>query len=160
LALKEAEGMPRIAMLLPAVMLIMGFCGAHAATEDEKKHCLQFDKQLPGALTGTLTNHKSPDWGPNEPAHWSNQPFVLITLDSPICAWGPDEETQGTVWAMHVVDTCRRAWPHGARVAIKGELFSRNTVHHQSPVLILAKEVWRIDGGKLPVCAPDKPSNR
>jgi Domain of unknown function (DUF4431) len=125
----------------------------NAATDDEKKDCLQYDK--PVTLTGTVFVRKV-DFGPGEPSWWSGS-FPLIALDKPICTWGPDEESERMEWALHVVDTCSRVWPATSRVQIVGTLFHANTVHHHSKVLIMANKIVRLDG-RLPACA--KESNR
>jgi Domain of unknown function (DUF4431) len=121
---------------------------ANAVSDDEKKHCLQYDK--PVTLTGTMLVRKV-DFGPNEPAWWSSS-FPLITLDKPICAWGPDDESESIEWALHVVDTCSRVWPAMSRVRVTGTLFHANTVHHHSKVLIMVNRIVRLDG-QLPKCA-------
>jgi hypothetical protein len=121
----------------------MGMVSASESTQ-----CLQYDK--PVALTGTMSMHKT-KYGTDMPASASGRPYAVLTLDTPICASGPDEKTEDSVMALHIIDTCRRAWPRGSRARISGDLFHANTVHHQTPVLIFAKQVKRLDG-RTPAC--------
>jgi hypothetical protein len=140
------DTMKKLLMGAAILVALTGGTSAETVTEETKKECLQFDKPLSKPLTGTITHHVGPDYGPDEPAHWSKQHITLITLDSRICAWGDGEETQWSVWVLHVLGPAECPLPHGTRVAIRGELFAANTVHHHSPVLMYAKEIKRMDG--------------
>ena len=128
-------------------MLLM-MSGANAATDEEKKPCLQYDKQ-PVTLTGTVLVRKI-DYG-NAPPEGS-VPFPLLVLDQPICTWGADAESEFLQWALQIADKCARAWPTVSRVKVTGTLYNAHNWHHHSQVLILAKLIVRLDG-QLPVCA-------
>jgi Domain of unknown function (DUF4431) len=55
-------------------------------------------------------------------------------------------------WTLHIIPAdCIRVWPQGSRARISGELFDANTAHHQTPVLIFASQVKRLDG-QTPPC--------
>ena len=116
--------------------------------EGEHSKCLQYDK--PATLTGTMSMHKT-NYGTDMPASASRRPYAVLTLDSPICVAGPNEDTEGKVMALHIIDTCNRAWPRGSRARISGDLFHANTVNHQTRVLIFARQVKRLDG-RTPAC--------
>jgi hypothetical protein len=86
-------------------------------------------------------------------------PFALLVLDQPICT-APQvndkneivEEAEFMEWTLHIADTCQRVWPSVSRVKITGTLYHADNWHHHSRVLILAKQIVRLDG-QLPTCA-------
>jgi hypothetical protein len=133
------------------IALLLSLSGANAATDDEKKHCLQYDKQSV-ALTGTVLvrkiNYRDPDDAPPE----GSVSFPLLVLDQPICAWGPDDESENFQWALHIADNCSRTWPTSSRVRVTGTLYRAFNWHHHSAVLISVKQIVRLDG-QLPACA-------
>jgi hypothetical protein len=134
-----------------ALLLIMG--GANAATDDEKKQCLQYDKE-PVTLTGTVLVRKI-DYGKDDDAPPEGSvPFPLLILDQPICTWGTDDESEFLQWALHIADKCARTWPSVSRVKVSGTLYHGSNWHHHSHVLILAKQIVRLDG-PLPACPKD-----
>ena len=136
-----------------ALTLLLIMSGANAATDDEKKHCLQYDQQ-PVALTGTVLvrkiDYRNGDLAPPE----GSVPFPLLVLDQPICAWGPDDQSEGLQWALQIADKCARAWPSVSRVKVTGTLYHADNWHQHSQVLIWAKQIVRLDG-QLPTCAKD-----
>lgn len=126
---------------------------ANAATDDEKKQCVQYDKQSV-TLTGTVLVRKI-DYGKDDDAPPEGSvSFPLLVLDQPICAWGPDDATEGMQWALQIADKCARQWSTVSRIKVIGTLYHRDNWHHHSPVLVLAKRIVRLDG-PLPACAPN-----
>jgi hypothetical protein len=141
--------MKKIPFILSAMLLMMS--GINAATDEEQKHCLQYDKQ-PVTLTGTVLLRKITYKDPGDAPPEGSVPFPLLVLDQPICTWGPDDESEGLQWALHIADNCSRTWPTISRVRISGTLYHAHNWHHHSQVLILAKLIVRLDG-QLPACA-------
>jgi hypothetical protein len=93
--------MKKILFILNAMLLMMS--GANAATDEEKKHCLQYDKQprcscARSAMEKLMTRHPKAAF-----------PFPLLVLDQPICTWGPIDESEFLQWALHIADKCARA---------------------------------------------------
>jgi hypothetical protein len=113
--------------------------------------CLRYDALV--ILTGTMLMRKV-ELGRDLPA-WASVPYAVLRLDKPIsCVAGKDEKTERRVSTLHVLDPCNRIWPRGSRVSVTGELFPRTTMHHYTPVLIMAKTVKRLNG-TLPTCQPE-----
>lgn len=137
-----------VAVLMPAAS------GTHAAT-DEYAGCFAYNK--PVTLTGTVLirkiNYEKMEDAPPE----GSVPFPLLVADQPICVRPSDDidVAEGMEWALHIADSCARAWPAVSRVRITGTLYHAITWHHHSKVLILAKQVVRLDG-KLPSCPHQK----
>ena len=135
-----------IAIMMPALS------GANAAT-DEHEGCLAYNK--PVTLTGTVLvrkiNYENEEYAPPE----GSVPFPLLVLDQPICLrpFDEDDVAEGMEWALQIADTCARAWPTVSRVKITGTLYHAFNWHHHSKVLILAKQIARLDG-QLPPCVP------
>jgi hypothetical protein len=124
-----------------------------AATEDEKKYCVQYDK--PVTVTGTVLVRKI-DYGknPGDAPPEGSVPFPLLVLDQPICTWGSNDKSEYLQWTLHIADSCPRAWPTVSRVKVTGTLFHADNWHHHSQVLILVKQIVRLDG-QLPACAKE-----
>jgi hypothetical protein len=124
--------------------------GANAAT-DEYEGCLAYNK--PVTLTGTVLirkiNYEKLEDAPPE----GSVPFPLLVADQPICVHPSDDidVAEGMEWALQIADSCARAWPAVSRVRITGMLYHAITWHHHSKVLILAKQIVRLDG-QLPPC--------
>jgi hypothetical protein len=131
-----------IAITMPAAS------GANAA--DEYEGCLTYNK--PVTLTGTVLirkiNYETTDDAPPE----GSVPFPLLVADQPICMRpSKDEEAESMEWALQIADNCVRAWPTVSRVKITGSLYHAHNWHHHSKILILAKQIVRLDG-RLPSC--------
>jgi hypothetical protein len=125
---------------------------ANAAT-DEYEGCLAYNK--PVTLTGTVLVRKI-DYGKNDDAPPEGSiPFPLLVLDQPICIRPSDEdEAEGLEWTLQIAGPCSRVWPTISRVKVDGTLYHRFNWHHHSKVLILAKQIVRLDG-RLPACAKE-----
>jgi hypothetical protein len=131
--------------ILTAILLMMS--GANAATNDEKRDCLQYDKQ-PVTLTGTVLMRKIDS---DDAAPGSRVPFPLLVLDQPICTWGPDVESEVLEWSLQLSDKCARVWPAVSHVKVTGILVHAFNWHHHTKVLIAAEQIARLDG-RLPAC--------
>ena len=119
---------------------------AATATTAQAEECLQYDK--PVTLSGTI-NLRAAGYSQEIPTYERGHLYPVLTLDAPICAAGPDDDTtERGVKELQIAD-CPRYWPRGARVLIDGELFPRQTWHHRTPVLILPKQVKRVNGQTL-----------
>jgi len=118
-----------------------------AGAEKPCTDCLAYDTLV--TLAGTVIVRKV-DFGPDEPA-WFSGSFPLLILDHSIGAAGSGDDPETSVWAIQLVDTCRRTWPPTARVRVTGKLFHATTIHNHTAVLIDAKQIQRLDG-KLPAC--------
>jgi hypothetical protein len=108
--------------------------------------------EQPVTLTGTVLVRKI-DYGKTDDAPRS-VPFPLLVLDQPICTWGPDGESEFLQWALHIADKCARVWPTVSRGRVIGTLYHAQNWHHHSQVLILVKQILRLDG-QLPGCAKE-----
>src|SRR5262245_11706020 len=105
-----------------AFTLLLVASGVNAATDDEKKQCLQYDKQ-PVTLTGTVLVRKI-DYGNDDDAPPEGSvPFPLLVLDQLICTWGPDDQSEFLQWTLQIADKCARAWPSVSRVKVTGTLY-------------------------------------
>jgi hypothetical protein len=139
-------------LLVLAVQLLMANV-ANAAT-DEYEGCLAYNK--PVTLTGTVLLRKI-DYGKNDDAPPEGSiPFPLLILDQPICMRPSDDIDLGEnlEWTLQVADTCSRVWPNISRVKVTGTLYHGHNWHHHSKVLILAKQIVRLDG-HLPACTKE-----
>jgi hypothetical protein len=68
---------------------------------------------------------------------------------------GSDEDVaEGMEWALQISDKCARKWPTVSRLKVTGTLFHLFNWHHHSPVLIVVKQIARLDGA-LPACAKE-----
>jgi hypothetical protein len=141
--------------IVVAVQLFMASL-ANAAT-DEYAGCLAYDETV--TLTGTVLlrkiDYKKGDDMPPE----GSVSFPLLVLDQPICLRpGGDEHdvAESMEWTLHISDTCSRGWPASSRVRVTGTLFHHFNWHHHSKVLIVAKQIVRLDG-RLPRCAKESP---
>jgi hypothetical protein len=140
------------------IVILLMTSDANAAT-NEYEGCLAYNK--PVTLTGTVLvrkiNYGKSDMGPPE----GSVPFPLLVLDQPICT-APllddkqeiTDEAEFLQWTLHVADSCARAWPAVARVKVTGTLYHAHNWHHHTQVLILAKQIARLDG-TLPACAKE-----
>jgi hypothetical protein len=147
-----------VSPMLGATALLVSSISANAAN-DEYKGCLAYEK--PVTLTGTVLVRKINYGKDADVPPEGSVPFPLLVLDQPICT-APllndkheiDEEAEGMEWALHVADTCVRTWPTVSRVKVTGTLFHADNWHHHSRVLVLAKQVVRLDG-QLPACVKE-----
>jgi hypothetical protein len=125
--------------------LLLSLSSANAATDDEKKNCLQYDKQSV-TLTGTVLVRKITCKDSDDAPPEGNVSIPLLVLDQRICTWGPDDESEGLVWALQIGDTCSRTWPTSSRVRVTGTLIHASNWHHHSLVVMVAKQITRLDG--------------
>ena len=135
-----------------AVIASVLFCTplAHAATA-EYEGCLTYNK--PVTLTGTVLLRKI-DYKKNADAPPEGSiPFPLLVLDQPFCMHPSDDidVAENLEWSLQIADTSSRVWPAISRVKVTGTLYHAHNWHHHSKVLILAKQVVRLDG-RLPAC--------
>jgi hypothetical protein len=139
----------KVSIVMAAQLLMASL--ANAAT-DEYEGCLAYNKTV--TLTGTVLlrkiDYKTREAMPPE----GSVSFPLLVLDQPICLRPLDDidVAESMEWALHIADTCSRAWPVSSRVRVTGTLYHAQTWHHYSKVLIAAKEIVRLDG-QLPKCA-------
>jgi hypothetical protein len=142
--------MKRILFVL-AVQLIAD--DANAVT-DEYEGCWAYNR--PVTLTETVLLRKI-DYGKNDDAPPEGSIlFPLLVLDQPICMRPSDDidVAENLEWTLHIADTCSRVWPTTSRVKVAGTLYHAHNWHHHSKVLILAKQIVRLDG-RLPACAKE-----
>jgi hypothetical protein len=143
--------MKRILFVLAAQLLMANV--SNAAT-DEYERCLAYNK--PVTLTGAVLLRKI-DYEKNDDAPPEGTiPFPLLVLDQPICMRPSDEYdvAESLEWTLQIADTCSRVWPAISRVKVAGTLYHAFNWHHHSKVLILAKQIVRLDG-QLPACAKE-----
>jgi hypothetical protein len=150
--------MPRITKAqraIAALAVAMTMTTSSAKAVDEYDGCLAYDK--PVTLTGTVLirkiNYETTDDAPPE----GSVPFPLLVADQPICVRPSDDidVAEGMEWALQIADTCARTWPTVSRVKITGMLYHAFNWHHHSKVLILAKQIVRLDG-PLPSCVRER----
>ena len=138
--------MKKILFVLAVELLIANV--ANAAT-DEYEGCLEYNK--PVTLTGTVLLRKI-NYGKNDdvPPEGSVL-FPLLVLDQPICLRPSNDEdiAEGMEWTLQI-SYCLRRWPKSSRVRVTGTLFHLFNWHHHSKVLILAKQIERLDGRLSP----------
>jgi hypothetical protein len=132
--------------LLMATAAVVAMAGTAQAEE-----CLQYGKTV--TLSGTMSMHKA---NFRNVVPWRDFRYAVLTLDTPICAAGDDEETERGVRNLHVFEEEKcdhRTWPRGAKAQISGVLWHANTVAHQTPVLITPQQgqVRRLNG-PTPTC--------
>jgi hypothetical protein len=139
--------------LVAALVFVFGAPLAYAAnavTDDEKKQCVQYDKQSV-TLSGTVLVRKIHYDNSNDAPPEGSVPFPLLVLDQPICAWGPDNESESLQSALQIADECARTWPTVSRIKVTGTLYHIENWHQHSLVLVSAKQLVRLDG-RLPAC--------
>jgi hypothetical protein len=142
----------RKVLLVLAAQLVMA--SVASAETDEYKGCLTYNK--PVALTGTVLIRKI-DYGRNgDSPPEGSVPFPLLVLDQPICMRPSDDMdvAEYMEWTLQIADTCSRVWPTVSRVKVAGTLYHAHNWHHHSKVLILAKQIVRLDG-QMPACAKE-----
>jgi hypothetical protein len=143
--------MKRIVLVL-AVQLLMAN-DANAAT-DEYEGCLAYNRSV--SLSGMVLIRKI-DYRKNDDAPPEGSiPFPLLVLDQPICMRPSDDidVAENLEWTLHIADTCSRVWPTISRVKVVGTLHHAHNWHHHSKILILAKQIVRLDG-RLPACVKE-----
>jgi hypothetical protein len=143
-----------IALLFVLWLMALGYCSGARAATDEYEGCLAYNK--PVTLTGTVLLRKIHYENNDDAPPQGSIPFALLVLDQPICMRPSDEIdiAENMEWALHIADACSRVWPTISRVKVTGTLYHAHNWHHHSRVLILAKQIQRLDG-QLPACAKE-----
>ena len=141
--------MKKVSIVVAAQLLMASLANAET---DEYEGCLAYDKTV--TLIGTVLlrkiDYKKKDYMLPE----GSVSFPLLVLDQPICLRPRDDidVAESMEWTLHISDACSRTWPVSSRVRVTGTLFHLFNWHHHSKVLVLAKEIVRLDG-QLPKCA-------
>jgi Domain of unknown function (DUF4431) len=135
----------------PLAVAAMSIAVTMATSSANAEGCLAYNK--PVTLTGTVLIRKI-EYDKRDyptPPHTVSIPFLVA--DQAICMRpSEDEEAESKEWAVQLADNCARGWPTVSRVKITGTLYHAHTRHHHSKVLILAKQIVRLDG-RLPPCS-------